>query len=121
MNTMNADVGCQLVAEYVDEANPSAPGAVGRGEAVRANVVGNYFDLWSPNGLQEFTVLLKDGRVASVRGQSLRILPNPGTGEGPLYGIITRTAAEEAIVALFKGSEVVGIFQGELSPDRKSA
>lgn len=112
---------CLLVGEYVDEGELPTNGAVHSGEPVRAHIVASYLDHWSKDdGFKEFTVLLKDGRIAAVRGQGLRFLPNSETGEGLFYGIITRTAPEEVFVALFKSSEVVGIFHGDINLDEKN-
>jgi hypothetical protein len=121
-NHTSAPVGCLLVGEYVDEAGLPAQGELHRGEAVRPQTIACYLDLWArEDGVKVFTVLLKDGRVVAVRGHGLKPLPDSVTGEGLLYGIVTRTADGEAFVALFKSSEVVGIFHGELCPDRKMA
>jgi hypothetical protein len=118
-NHASVQAGCSLIGEYIDEAELPMNRALHQGEVVRPQVVANYLDLWATDaGTKEFTVLLKDGRVATVRGHSLKHLP---TGEGLLYGIISRTADEEVFVALFKSSEVVGIFHGEICVDRKIA
>jgi hypothetical protein len=121
-NRVNAHVGCQLVGEYVDEAELPTNLATHRSEIVRPHVVGEYRDLWGrDDGIKEFTVLLKDGRVVAVRGHGLKQLPPTTTGESGSYGVIVRTEAEEVFVALFKMLDVVGIFHGEMRSDRKSA
>src|SRR2546423_3372817 len=101
-NHTHAPVGCLLVGEYVDEAELPAQGEFHRGEVVRPQVVTGYLDLWAhEDSVKEFTVLFKDGRVASVRGHGLKPLPDSVTGEGLHYGIVIRTADEEGFVALF--------------------
>jgi hypothetical protein len=120
-NPANAHAGCLLVGEYVDEAELPANLAFHPREVVRPQVVASYLDLWGRDDGKEFTVLLKDGRVVAVRGQGLKLLPGSQTGDGLVYGIVTRMSGEEVFVALFKSSEVVGIFHGEMRPDRKIA
>ncbi len=118
----NANVGCLLVGEYVDEAELPADLAPHRGEVVRPDMAANYLDPWgSDDNLKEFTVLLSDGRVAAVRGHSLKHLPPTVAGESGSYGVIVRTGSEETLIALFKTDDVVGIFHGEMRSDRKSA
>ena len=114
-NPGNATAGCLLVGEYVDEADSPTDGVARRGEAVRPQVVASHLDVWArDDGLREFTVLLKDGRVVAVRGHSLSVLPSA-------FSIVVRTGGEEVIVALFKSDDVHGIFHGEMRPDRKTA
>ena len=118
----NATLSCQLIGEYVDEAELPANLAHHRGEVVRPRVVADHLDLWGrENGFKEFTVLLQDGRTVAVRGQDLRLIPSAETGQGQHYGVLARTGSEEVLVALFKTSEVVGIFHGALRSDRKNA
>ena len=121
-NPANAIVGCHLVGEYVDEAELPANLAFHRGEVVRPQAGSDYLDLGAAgDSFKEFTVLLKDGRVVSVRGQGLKNFPAAVQGESGSYGVIVRTGGAEVLVALFKAVEVVGIFHGEMSPDRKIA
>jgi hypothetical protein len=120
-NHVSANVGCLLVGEYVDEAECPTNLAFRRGEVVRPQVVANYLDLWGrDDGLKEFTVLLKDGRVVTVRGHNLKHSPHPVAGQD-VYRIVVRTTGEELLVALFKSGEVAGIFHGEMRSDRKIA
>jgi hypothetical protein len=121
-NHVNANVGCHLVGEYVDEAELPTNLAFSYGEVVRPQVVASYLDLWGrDDGLKDFTVLLKDGRVVTVRGQGLKHFPAVVKGESGSYGVIARTGGEEVLIALFKVFEVVGIFHGEMRSDRKTA
>lgn len=120
-NQVYAKLGGLLVGDYADEAAcPSNPQSHG-GEVIRPHVVGNYADLWANDeGLREFTVLLKDGRVVAVRGHSLKHEPHPVAGED-VFSIAIRTTTEDVLVALFKGADVAGIFHGDLRADRKIA
>jgi hypothetical protein len=120
-NHASANIGCLLVGEYVDEAELPTDLACHGGEVVRPQVVANYLDLWGrDDGFKDFTVLLKDGRVLTVRGQGLKHSPHPVAGQD-VYGIVIRSAGEEVIIALFKSSDVAGIFHGEMRSDRKIA
>src|SRR2546421_13125262 len=120
-NHVSAEFGCLLVGEYVDEAECPTNLAFRRGEVVRPQVVANFLDLWGrDDGMREFTVLLKDGRVVVVRGHGLKHAPHPVAGED-VYSIVVRTSGEEVLVALFKSGDVAGIFHGDMPPDRKIA
>jgi hypothetical protein len=121
-NDVRTQVGCLLVGEYVDEAEVPAGLTAQRGEVVRPQVVASYLDLWGKDdGLKEFTVLFRDGRIVTVRGHSLKLLPDAAPGEGGVYGVVVRAAGEELIVALFKSDKVDGIFHGEMRSERKIA
>jgi hypothetical protein len=120
-NHVSATVDCLLVGEYVDEAELPANLEFHKGEVVRPQVAASYLDLWSrDDGLKEFTVLLKDGRIVAVRGHGLKHSPHSVPGQD-VYGIVIRTAGEETFVALFKSADVAGIFHGEIRSDRKIA
>src|SRR3954451_2964248 len=113
-NHFGVSVRCRPVGEYVDEAEVPTDLAVHPGEAVRAHLVATYVDLWGKvDGIKEFTVLLKDGRVVAVRGHGLKYLP-----DGGIYGVVVRTEGEDVFVALFKSETVEGIFHGEIRSDR---
>ncbi|MDX1968607.1 MAG: hypothetical protein SFV23_15625 [Planctomycetaceae bacterium] len=117
----NATVGCLLVGDYVDEIECPPNLAVGRSEVVRPQMVASSTDDWGcADGLRQFTVLLKDGRVAAVRGHTLKHEPHPLPGED-VFSVIVSTETEEVLVALFKGAEVAGIFQGNLHTERQTA
>jgi hypothetical protein len=111
--------GCLLVGEYVDEVECPAHLALHRGEVVRPQIVANFLDLWGrDDGMREFTVLLKDGRVVVVRGHGLKSGLPPNAS---VFSVVVRSGAEEVVVALFKSDDISGIFHGELRPDRKIA
>ncbi len=119
-NETNAVAGCLMVGDYVDEAHIPFGLAAG-GEAVRTQVVADNVDFWGrDDGLREFTVLLKDGRMVAVRGHGLKHEPHPLAGED-VFSIVVRSKMDEVLVALFKSAEVAGIFYGDLRVDRKIA
>jgi len=62
-----------------------------------------------------FTVLLRDKRSVTVFGHSLKYVQNASneTDYGS-YGILSRTDSGEVLVALFRVSEVIGVFSGDL-------
>lgn len=62
-----------------------------------------------------FTVLLRDKRTVTVYGHTLKYVQNHSnpTDQGS-YGILSRTADTEVLVALFRVSEVIGVFSGDL-------
>src|SRR5262245_6726038 len=116
------DVGCLVVGEYIDEAEPPSQLPSHPGEIMRPKVVANYPDVWSGGDqVKEFTVLLKDGRTVAVRGHGLKHWPATVAGESGAYGVVLRTVSEEVVVALFKVLEVIGIFHGEVRSDRRIA
>jgi hypothetical protein len=120
-NHVSTNVGCLLVGEYVDEAELPTDLTFHPGEVVRPQIVASHLDLWGQDdGIKEFTVLLKDGRVIAVRGHGLKHSPHPVAGQD-VYAVVLRTTGEEVFVALFKSADVAGIFSGEMRSDRKIA
>jgi len=117
-NQINATTGCLLVGEYVDEAECPENLVVHQGEVVRPQVVATFTDVWGcDDGLKEFSVLFKDGRVVVVRGHGLKSdLPR-----SDVFSIVVRNGEEEVVVALFKSDDVSGIFHGQMRQDRKIA
>lgn len=117
--------GCMLVGEYVEEGQNAAQigaqqVAAQRSEVVRTQIVGEFVDVaGSTEGIKDFTVLLKDGRVLVVFGHCLRHTPHAVAGQD-IYSILLRSRGEEEIVALFKSADVAGIFHGEM-PSQRSA
>ena len=118
----SVNVECTYLGEFVERGEPPATEVARRSEIVLPTVVATYNERGTP-GLPalEFTVLLKDGRTVAVRGHDLRLFPLSETAEPDSYGVMSRTPAGEVLVAVFKTSEVVGIFHGEIRPDRKIA
>jgi hypothetical protein len=111
-----------LVAEYIDDAGEATGSQIAVGQVVPTQLVADYIEAVSAGGcIRDFTVLLKDDRVVSVRGHGLRMYAPTGPGGGGSYGVIAHTDGEEVLVALFSISEVVGIFSGEIRADRKIA
>ena len=62
-----------------------------------------------------FTVLLRDKRTVTVIGHALRYVQNAAnqTDYGS-YGILSRAGGDEVLVALFRVSEVIGVFSGDI-------
>ena len=120
-NRANTTTGCLVVGEYVDEAACPTDLAFRLGEAVRPNLVAQYVDLWGhDDGMREFTVLLKDGRVLAIRGHGLKHEPSLQGGLD-VYSIVIRAGDEEVLVALFNSHDVSSIFCGEIRAERKTA
>lgn len=120
-NTIPSTTGCLVVGEYVDEAEIATDEPLGRSEAARTDVVASFVDNWtSDDGLREFTVLMNDGRIAVVRGHQLKHDPHPLAGQD-VFRVVVRTETGESNVAVFKGSEVTGIFHGDLRVDSMTA
>ncbi len=116
----NANIGCLLVGEYVDEGEIPPNTAYHCGEVVRPKAVASYLDLWSKDdGVREFTVLLRDSRVVTVRGHALKYVQNPANpGDYGSYAILARAEAGDITVALFRVTEVTGIFSGNMQHER---
>jgi len=80
-------------------------------------LIASHVGLWGRDGdLKRFTVLFRDGRVAAVRGHGLKHEPHPVAGQD-VFSIFVQAATEEVTVALFKSSDVAGIFHGDLGGD----
>jgi hypothetical protein len=61
-----------------------------------------------------FTVLLRDNRTVSVSGHALKYIENTSSTTDPgSYGILSRADGDEVLVALFRASEVIGVFSGD--------
>jgi len=69
-----------------------------------------------------FTVLLRDKRTVTVFGDTLKYVQNASnqTDYGS-YGILSRTDRGEVLVALFRVSEVIGVFSGDIREPGGSA
>lgn len=120
-NNTNAEVGCKLVGEFVDDGGCPSNVVLPSGEVVPTQVVATYLDLWRcADGLREFTVLLKDGRSIAIRGNGLKHAIHPVAGED-VFSIVVRDNDDEVTVALFKSSDVAGIFEGDFRLERRIA
>jgi hypothetical protein len=112
------EIGCQMVGEFVDEGEGAALGTP-FGHVEGTQVVGSFVD----DGLsfddrKDFTVLLKDHRIVTVRGNRLKYLPNPANpSDCGNYGILVRAPEGEFLIALFRAGEVTGIFNGGIAVD----
>jgi hypothetical protein len=63
-----------------------------------------------------FTVLLRDNRTVTVFGHALRYIENASNPtDCGSYGILSSAGGTEVLVALFRTSEVVGVFSGDIS------
>lgn len=62
-----------------------------------------------------FTVLMRDRRTVTVYGHALKYVPNGSnqTDHGS-YGILSHSNGGEVLVALFRVSEVIGVFSGDI-------
>lgn len=110
----NTETGCLLVGDYVDDAENPPSHCMNPGEVVRPQLVANYQEDGGPeDGLKEFRVLLKDGRVAAVRGHILKHESHPVAGRD-VFSIMIHTSTDEMLVAIFNSADVSGIFHGEL-------
>jgi hypothetical protein len=116
---LNVTVDCQMVGEFVAEAEVP-PDLVGTsGEVCPTQIVADYTDFGIPNhAVKEFTVLLRDNRIVTVRGSGLKYIRKV-THES--YAIVAPATGGEVIVALFPIGMVTGIFSGELRVSRESA
>jgi hypothetical protein len=119
---VSATTECLLVAEYVDDAGEPTGSEFGIAEVVPTRAIASYIDEGSMGGgIREYTILLKDDRIVSVRGEGLRFFAPSVPGGTGAYGIIVHAGGDEVLIALFTAPEVVGIFSGEIRLDRKSA
>ena len=125
----NTNTDCRLIAEYTDEGEvPEAVAGVSarppsNSQVERPTLVADFHDLGSKDDSEkEFKVLLSDQRVATVRGHSLRFVPNAANPQDyGSYGIVRRAGEQEVLAALFRVAEVKGVFSGDVSSSRESA
>ncbi len=63
-----------------------------------------------------FTVLLRDKRTVTVFGHAVQYVPGmqSNSNDSGSYGILSRVGGTEVLVALFRVSEVIGVFSGDL-------
>jgi len=112
--------GCLLVGEYDDEDGRHSGAAVGNTEVIRPRMAADFTDDWSTNRVpREFTVVFKDGAVATVRGHGLKHLVSAQQPEHQgAFAVFERSSGEEILVAIFDAFSVQAVFHGEV---RKSA
>lgn len=68
-----------------------------------------------------FTVLLRDKRTVTVFGHALKYVQDASNqSDHGSYGILSRTADTAVLVALFRVSEVIGVFSGDLREPEES-
>lgn len=119
------EVGCKIVGEFVDEMVSDAEIAA-NGVSVPPNRIVVFEDAMfeeikaERNDLRDFQILLKDGRTAIVRGHGLRHELTNDLASG-IYSILLQTPSREIEIAVFNTTDVIGIFEGELRRDLKSA
>ena len=120
---LNIDVRCQMVGEFVHEAEVPADLLGTSGEVCRTEIVASYCDDGiRDEAVKDFTVLLRDNRVVTVQGSGLRYLQNPGNpSDYGSYAILGPGGEGAVVVALFRVSEVTGIFSGAMDQPRQSA
>jgi len=112
------DVGCQLIGEFVDEAEPQTETLSQTGGVVPTRMVGDYVDGWSDHSeLHEFKVLFRDDRVAIVRGSGVRYIKGTTVDS---FGVWTRMGGEKVLTAVFPVGDVVGIFNGDMQSNPRS-
>ncbi len=119
----NIETGCVFVGEYLDEAEvpaefASLPNqASSKCQIQHTQVVADYLETWSEDDAEkELKVLLCDQRVVTVRGHSLKLVPNTANPQDlGSYGIVVHSGKQEVFVALFRVAEVKGVFSGEMS------
>jgi hypothetical protein len=69
-----------------------------------------------------FTVLLRDNRTVTVFGHALKYVQNASNStDYGSYGILSHADGGEVIVALFRVSEVIGVFSGDIREPGGSA
>src|SRR5262245_1558725 len=116
------DVGCLILPEIVEEADLPKDRFYHFGEPVRPQSIVTFVDSWGGDvGTTKFTVLLRDNRVVTVRGSGLKYIRSGSPTDYGSYAVLAPGDGREAIVALFRVSEVTGIFSGEMRTPRPSA
>jgi hypothetical protein len=120
---INATVECHMVGEFVAEGEVP-PELVGTSaEVCPTEIVASYesYDIREAQA-NEFSVLLRDNRVVTVQGHSLKYLQNPvNPADYGSYAILRTGESGEVVVALFPVSEVIGIFNGRMKTPGQDA
>src|SRR5438128_1592002 len=122
--SIGVDPGCTYLGEFIEENPiPATPTPYAVGQPVRARLVARYVDSWPGDTTsKQFKVLLRDNRIVTVRGHALQYLQNPSNpSDLGSYAVLARAGEENFVVALFRVSEVTGIFSGGLETACASA
>jgi hypothetical protein len=117
---LNAVVYCDRFIEFTHEAEVPVELLGASGEPVPTELVATY-DAYGvrDDAVKEFTVLLRDNRVVTVQGHGLKYLQNPANpNDYGSYAVLGPGEGGEVVVALFRVSEVTGIFNGTVGHPR---
>jgi hypothetical protein len=80
------------------------------------------FLMSSAGEANKFTALLRDKGTVTVYGHALKYVQNSSNpADYGSYGILSRVDGAEVFVALFRVSEVRGVFRGDISASSESA
>jgi len=108
-----------VVDEFVERGENPAGLPYGHYEIPGPVDVREYAEVSTIASGHDFHVLLRDNRVVKVRGAGLRYLPNPSNpADCGSYAILPLLGPKDVFVAVFRASEVTGIFTGELEAAR---
>ncbi len=110
-------VECRMIGDFVDQGEVPLDLKVTQGEPVRPRLL---TEVVESEPELAFTVLLKDGRVAVVRGHHLQHEPSTENGL-EIFTVHQRMETSERVVAVFNSRDVAGIFYGDLRESRLSA
>jgi hypothetical protein len=108
----------QYLGEFIDSVPPRTGEVPRYGQADQPAVHAEYVDTAPREDSEKtFKVLLRERGIVIVRGYRLDYLPNTANSADPgSYAILSRADGRETTVALFRVSEVTGIFSGEMRP-----
>jgi hypothetical protein len=121
--TLSAVTNCRWLGDFTADEQP-ADGPVYAGTVVRPSgpvLEFNVPDLELPTA-PAFTVWLQDKRSVQVQGDLLKHIVNPvNPNDAGAYAIIRHSPQGEVMVAVFRVSEVVGIFHNRHPSRTQSA
>ena len=116
---VNGEIDCTYAGEFRDEAELSAEFSHLKKTQILGSEIpptypaGSFDDFQSETTKKDFTILLKDARVVTVRGDALRVREAPQ--HDSLYEITSTVGKKEVVVALFNVLDVFGVFNGKIS------
>jgi hypothetical protein len=122
--SVNVETKCAFVGDFAaDNELPAPPEPASPCHPQKVEYIGTFAEDWPGDlGMTDFHVLLHDNRIVNVRGYSIKYLPSQSSpSDVASYGILSRIAGQEVFVAMFRASEVTGIFSGGIEPVRASA